>query len=155
MTEKETLESETADEQSAEETWREVGRQFEALGESLSRALRAAWESEETQRHVRSLQDGLEKMTRQLDQAVKKASESGRAQRVRQEAARTADSLRDAGEKTWEDVRPQMLSGLRRVNAELQGLIDSLERRLADRPEESGAEVTQAEGERSDSRPKE
>ena len=155
MNEDPTVRTEPSERQRDDEAWREVGRQFEALGKSLSRAFRAAWERKETQQHVRSMQDGLEKMTRQLDQAVKKASEAGRAQRVRQEAARTADSLRDAGEKTWEDVRPQMLSGLRRVNAELQGLIDSLERRLADRPEESGAEVTQAEGERSDSRPKE
>ena len=113
---------------SPEEAWKDVGRQIEALGESLGRAFRAAWQSEETQRHVRSVETGLEQVAERIDRAVKDASESAEASKVRAEAERTAGSLRQAGEKTWEDMRPQVLSGLRQVEARLNTLIRDLER---------------------------
>ncbi len=153
MTADEHLGEEFTDQQSAEEAWGEVGTQFEALGESLSQALRAGWESEETQRHVRSMQEGLERMVKRIDRAVKEAGESERAQRVRQEAERAADSLRDAGEKTWEDMRPQVISGLRRVNAELRRLIDSLERRPVDQADASKRDATTEATEAADAQP--
>lgn len=119
------------EEQAAEEAWREVGRQFEALGESLSKAFRAAWEDEQTQQHVRSMQDGLEKMVDRVDRAVKEAGESEQGKRLRTEAEKTAESLRKAGEQTWQETRPQLISALTTVNAELQRLIESLEEKPA------------------------
>lgn len=127
MAEEQTQEQNAAQEQSTEEAWREVGQQFEALGESLSRAFRAAWDSDETQRHVRSMQDGLEKMIEKVDHAVKDAGESQQGRRLRTEAEKTAETLRAAGEQTWQEARPQLLSVLKKVNAELQRLTESLE----------------------------
>ena len=124
--------------ESPEEAWREVGRQIEALGDSLARAFRAAWQSEDTQRHVRSMQDGLEKVADDIDQAVKKAGESPEAERLRTEAERTAGSLRQAGKKTWEDMRPQVLSGLRSVDASLRKLITDLEEEVREEGEAPG-----------------
>jgi hypothetical protein len=118
-----------SEEQTAEDTWREVGRQFEALGESLSKAFRAAWENEQTQQHVRSMRDGLEKMVDKVDRAVKEAGESEQGKRLRAEAEKTAESLREAGEQTWQETRPELVSALTTVNAELQRLIDSLEKK--------------------------
>lgn len=130
-----------ADEQDAtqpsspDEAWREVGTQFEALGESLSRAFRAAWQSEDTRRQVRSVQDGLERMVAKVDTAVREASDAEHRQTVRKEAEKTADSVRRAGERTWHDVRPQLLSALRTVNAELEKMIDRMEPHEGDRSE--------------------
>jgi len=118
--------------QSPEEAWREVGRQVEVLAESLARAFRAAWKSEETQRHVRSVEKGLEKVADDIDRAVSEAGESEQARRIRAEAERTAGSFRQAGEKTWEDVRPQVLAGLRNVDARLKKLIQDLEEESRD-----------------------
>lgn len=137
MTENEAHRHDAAAEQSTTEAWREVGRQFEVLGESLSKAFRAAWQSEETKQHVRSMQDGLEKLVDKVDQAVKEARESQRGEKLRIEAERTAESLRQAGEQTWQEARPQLLSALKRANAELQGVIVDLEKRSASDSESS------------------
>jgi len=129
MAEKEAQEQDAAQEQSTEEAWREVGRQFEALGESLSRAVRAAWEREETQQHVRSMQDGLEKMAHTIEHAVKEAGDSEQGKKLRTEAGKTAETLRAAGEQTWQEARPQLLAALKRMNAELQRFTESLEQK--------------------------
>ena len=123
---------ETGEKQSPEEAWQEVGRQIEALSDSLAHAFRAAWEREETQSHVRSVEKGLEKVADDIDRAVSEAGESQQARRIRTEARRTAGSLRQAGEKTWEDVRPRVLSGLRQVEDRLNALIENLEREAED-----------------------
>jgi hypothetical protein len=125
------------EEQTTEEAWHEVGRQFESLGESLSKAFRAAWEDEQTQQHVRSMRDGLEKMVDKVDRAVKEAGESEQRKRLRTEAEKTAESLRKAGEQTWEEARPQLVSALTTVNAELQRLIKHLEEKPASASEPS------------------
>lgn len=137
-------EQDTVEEKPTEEAWREVGRQFEALGESLSRALQAAWESEETQEHVdrlhvQSMQDGLEKMVDRVNQTVREASESQQGRKLRTEAERTAESLRKAGEQTWREAQPQLLSALKKVNAELQRVIDNLEKESASDSEASAS----------------
>jgi uncharacterized membrane protein YccC len=144
MSEEQTDKEGSATQRSADDAWREVGREFEALGESLSRAVRAAWRNEETQRHVRSMQDGLEKMADEVDRAVKDASESERAKRLREEAEKAADSLRRAGEETWREARPQLLTALRRLNDQLQRLIEDLER---SRSSSSHPDRTSSEGE--------
>lgn len=137
MTEAQSPHDETRD-QSAEEAWREVGQQFETLGESLSTAFRAAWESEETQQHVQSMQSGLEKLVDRVDRAVKEAGESEKGQRIRAEAQKTAESLRYAGEQTWEDVRPQLLNALTKANAELERFIERMEQRETSESEGAG-----------------
>jgi len=76
----------TTDEQTTEEAWREVGGQFQALGESLAQAFRTAWESEENRQHLQNMRAGLEAMVDEVDQAIKDASASPEGQKVRQEA---------------------------------------------------------------------
>lgn len=127
MAEEQAQEGHGAEEQTTEEAWRQVGEQLEALGDSLSRAFRAAWESEETQQHVQSMQNGLEKMVEKVDRAVKEAGESAEARKLRAEAERTAESLQKAGDQTWQELRPRLISGLARVNAELEGFIERME----------------------------
>ena len=124
--------------QTTEEAWREVGRQFQALGESLAEAFRTAWESEEPRRHVQNMQDGLEAMIDHVDRAIKEASASPKAEKIRGEAGKAAESLRAAGEQTWQEARPHLLSALTQINAELQRMISRLK-------EESAAEAPVAE----------
>lgn len=113
--------------QTTDEAWREVGRQFQALGESLAEAFRTAWRSEETRRHVQNMQDGLKAMVDHVDRAIKEASTSPEAQRLRAEAEKAAQSARAAGEQTWQEARPHLLSALNQINAELQKMITRLE----------------------------
>jgi len=118
--------TEQPEKQTTEESWREVGRQFQALGESLAEAFRSAWESEETRQHVQNMQSGLEAMVDRVDQALKEAAASPKGEKLRQEAEKAAETLRAAGEQTWQEAQPHLLSALNQINAELQKMIDRL-----------------------------
>jgi chromosome segregation ATPase len=114
-------------EQTTEETWREVGGQFQALGESLAQAFHTAWENEENRQHLRDMRDGLEAMVDNVGQAIKEASDSPDGQKVRQEAQKAAASARAAGEQALQEARPHLLSALRQINTELQKMIGHME----------------------------
>lgn len=116
------------EDQTTQEAWREVGTRLEALGKSLSRAIRAVWEREDTQQHVESMQDGLQKMADEIDRAISEASKSAEGKKLRKEAEKAAESARVAGEQTWQDARPHLLSAVTRINAELEQVIGRLER---------------------------
>jgi hypothetical protein len=126
-----------SDEQPTQESWREVGDQFKALGESLSRAFRTAWESEENRQHLESMKSGLKAMADQVGQALEDASVSVEGQKVRREAEKAAESARAAGEKALEEARPHVLSAVRQINAELEKWIRRMEGRgqEADEPD--------------------
>ena len=111
----------------AKDAWREVGQQFQTLGESLANAFRTMWEDEENRQHAQDLQAGLEKMMNDVGQAIKETSESPEGQRVRAEAQKAAESARVAGKKAMQDARPHILSALRALDSELQKMIDKLE----------------------------
>jgi hypothetical protein len=130
--------TEKTDKQTTEEAWREVGKQFQTLGESLAEAFRTAWESEENRRHVQNMQEGLEAMVDHVGRAMKEASASPKGEKIRGEAERAAESLRAAGEQTWQEARPHLLSALTQINAELQKMIARLK-------EESASEAPAAE----------
>jgi uncharacterized protein with von Willebrand factor type A (vWA) domain len=131
--------TEKNEKRTTDEAWREVGRQFQSLGESLAEAFRTAWESEETRGHVQSMEDGLEAMIEHIGRALKQARTSTEAQKVRGEAEKAAESLRAAGAHTWQEARPHLLAALTQINAELQRMIVRLE-------EESASEAPAAEG---------
>ena len=115
------------EQQTNDEPWREVGRQFQALGESMANAFRAAWEDEENREQLRDLQAGMEKMVNDVGEAIKQASESPEGQRIREEARKAADSAHAAGSKAWEDARPHVVSALRQLSTELQKMVSKLE----------------------------
>jgi ElaB/YqjD/DUF883 family membrane-anchored ribosome-binding protein len=118
-----------SDEQTTQESWREVGDQFKALGESLSRAFSTAWESEENRQHLESIKSGLKAMVDQVGQALEDAGTSPEGQQVRREAERAVESARVAGEKALEEARPHVLSAVRQINAELEKWIRGMEGR--------------------------
>lgn len=113
--------------QPSSETWREVGQQFQALGESLAAAVRATLENEETRRHMQELQTGLKAMINEVDQAVRDAATSPEGQRVRAEVERATQSARVAGQQALQEAQPHLIMALRQVTAELQKLISRLE----------------------------
>jgi len=111
----------------AGEAWEEVGKQFQALGESLAVAFRTAWHNEENRRRLQEMQAGLESMVNEVGKAIKESAASPQVQQMRTEAEKAAESLRAASEQTVQEVRPHLLSALRQVNAELQKMISRME----------------------------
>ena len=109
------------------DAWRDVGKQFEALGASLATAFRTAWESEENRKRLQGMQAGLEAMVNEVGKAIRETSDSPEAQRARAEAHKAAQSIHTAGQQTWQEARPHLVSALRQVSAELQKAISQLE----------------------------
>ncbi len=109
------------------DAWHDVGKQFEALGQSLATAFRTAWESEENRKRMKGMQAGLEAMVNEVGKAIRETSESPEGQQARAEAHKAAQSLRTAGQQTWQEARPHLVSALHQVNAELQKMISQLE----------------------------
>lgn len=122
------------EEQRAEEAWRDVGGQLQTLGDSLAAAFRAAWEGEENRELVQDMRDGMEALIDRVGQAIRESTTSSEGGELRVEAEKTAESLRVAGEQTWHEARPQLLSALRQMSTELKSVIGHPE------PEESGDE---------------
>ncbi len=120
------------DEHTTQDPWREIGRQFQTLGESLATTFRTAWENEENRQHLENMKNGLESMANQVGQAVQDASDSPEGQKVRGEVERAAQSAHKAGEKAVQDVRPHLLSALNQVNDELQKIISRMSAGSAD-----------------------
>ncbi len=138
------------DRQTTDEVWREVGKQFQALGESLATAFRTAWENEENREHLQDMKTGLEAMVDEVGQAVQDASKSPEAQKVREEVEKAAKSARAAGEQALREAQPHLLSALRKVNTELQEFVRRLEQNRpasevpADEPAPVNPDVGQA-----------
>lgn len=111
------------------QTWEEVGRQFNQLGQSLATAFSALWKSEETQQQLESLRDGLQALADEVSVALSKTASHSETQKVKAEVHKAAESARKATEKAAEEARPQIISALKQVNTELQKLIQSMESR--------------------------
>jgi ElaB/YqjD/DUF883 family membrane-anchored ribosome-binding protein len=109
--------------------WQDVGQQFQQLGDSLAQAFRAAWEDAENQRRLQEMRTGLESMVREVGKAIDDTAKSPQGQHLREEAERTMDKVRNASEQTVQEVRPQLITALQQLNAELQKLVDRIENR--------------------------
>lgn len=112
--------------------WQDIGRQFQTLGESLADIFRTAWNKEENRPRVEEMKTGLEAMAKEVNQAIKETAASPQVQEIRTEAVKAAETFREAGEKTVQEVRPQILEALRQVNQELQKVIGSLQGKPAE-----------------------
>jgi hypothetical protein len=111
----------------SENSWREVGHQFEALGATLAQAFRSTWVRVESNSDAQQVKAGLESLLRDVGKAVEDAAATPEAQKLKEDAKRTAESLRIAGEQSVQESRPQIISALRQVNEELSKLIDKVE----------------------------
>ncbi len=129
-----TDESKSQDRTTTEDAWREVGKQFQELGQSLATAFRATVESDEGRRHLQNMQAGVQAMAEEVNQALKEASASPRATEVRVKAEKAATTARFATEEAFQDARPQILAALRQVNGELQKLIARMDQKRPPAP---------------------
>ena len=126
---KETTENSSQAESTPQNNWQDVGQQFKELGESLAQAFRTAWENEENQRRLQEMRTGLQSMVEDVGKAIDDSAKSPQGQHFREEAEKTVEKVRTAGEQTIQEVRPQLISALQQLNLELQKLVDRMEKR--------------------------
>jgi len=107
-------------------SWEEVGRQFQAIGESIASAWRAAWNDEQNRARIKEMEQGLSSMASQVEQVIKDTAATPEAQQLKDEAKKAAGTAQAAFEQTAQEVRPQLISALRQVNSELQKVVDRM-----------------------------
>jgi hypothetical protein len=110
------------------EAWNEVGEQLFALGEALAGAFRATVTDPENRRRAQALREDLEHVMTRVADAIKEGPASEQAARVRERAEEAAGSIRQAGEKTAEEVKPHLVLALKQVNQALEGVAARLEK---------------------------
>ena len=107
----------------SEEAWREMGKQFQQLGESLSAAFRAAWNDEHVRRQAEHAKGGLEALATEVGKVV---SEMAQSPDIRRATSGAVKSARTAGEETVQEIRPHLEDALRQINRELQRFVDRM-----------------------------
>lgn len=110
-------------------SWQDVGQQFKELGDSLAQAFRIAWENEHNQRRLQEMRTGLQSMVQEVGKAIDETAKSPQAQQIKEEAEKTVEKVRSAGEQTIQEARPQLINALQQLNAELQKLVDRMEKK--------------------------
>ena len=128
----------TGESQQAGGSWAEVGRQFQVLGETLATAMRSSLDNEENRKRMDSMRLNLEAMVRDVDGAIQDAAKSPSGQQAREEMRRAAETLRDTGEQTAQEVRPHLLAALKQVNEELRKLVGYMDDTAGKSPPDSG-----------------
>jgi hypothetical protein len=105
-------------------SWADVANEFQTLGETLGDAVRAAWQRNESNQHVRELQDSLNSIMEGVAQAIDGGITTPEAKQARDQLAKVAESIRQATEQASKDLRPELISMLRQANAELRRFSD-------------------------------
>jgi negative regulator of sigma E activity len=125
MSEENDFEVKDASEQDYSENWREIGKNFKALGKDLATAFRQTWENEELREHLRA---SLDSLAAGINQSVDEAVESEQAKHVRDRLGKAAQRAQEAGTQTFHDIKPHMVSSLRQLNVEFQRMVERLEK---------------------------
>ena len=106
----------------SETSWEDVGREFQVLGKTLGDAVRAAWQRQDNPERLRELQQSLEGIVAELNRAVDQGITTPEAQQARSQLTRLTESIREAAERTSDELRPELVALLRQANAELRRL---------------------------------
>ena len=122
------------------EAWREVGEQFQTMGESLAAAFRTAWENMENRQQLEQVKSSFETMINEFSQVIKETVDSPEAQRARGEAEKAAQSARTAGRQTLEEARPHLVSALHDLRTQIDKMINGLETKETPPPGASTAQ---------------
>jgi len=106
--------------------------QFIKLGENIRDIVKAAWESGEGERFRQDIRNGLSELEVSLDKLSRELSESQAAQQIREEMDEIAQRVRSGDvEKT---VRTGILTALKRLNEEIEKLMEGMDREIKDQP---------------------
>jgi hypothetical protein len=124
MTEQKASEQKETSQESAPDSWSEVGDNFQSLGGSLAAAFKETWENEELSQKLRKSMDSL---ADGINHAVREATKPEEGRQVSEEMGKAAKSAQDAGTQAFRDVKPHIVSSLRKLSAELKKMTDRME----------------------------
>ena len=118
--------SEQHSEKEPSAAWREVGTQFEILGNKLAGVIKRSWQAsgrtESSTETMRNLRDDLREAANRVDGVMNEAAEE-----TRDERQATLRATRRASEQSLEEARVLTAATLRRLNRQLDLLASRLE----------------------------
>jgi len=98
--------------------------ELNALGQQLTTAIKALWESEDSRSLRQEIREGFVQLSEELDEAIKKAQDSEAAQEFRSQVRETVDKARETD--VVGKVEEGLVTGLSKMNQELTKMVDSL-----------------------------
>lgn len=101
----------------------DLAAEFAALGKKFAEALGTAWNSEERMKLQEDLQDGLNRFTSEVDEALTKVRESDGAKKVQAGVQRAAEDVKSG--KAAHEVRRGLVTALRSVSEALDRMAGS------------------------------
>jgi uncharacterized protein YukE len=114
--------------QSAEErqATEELTAEINRLAEAFSRAVRAAWQSDQRKQLETDLNRGLRSLVDNVEETLVKFNRSEQGQELREQAERVVVKVRSS--KVTDDLRQGLTKGLSTVASELQELAERMEK---------------------------
>ena len=113
--------------------------ELHALGQQLSTAVKALWESDESRQLRTEIGDGFVELGEQVDMAIKSAQESEAAKQFGEQVKEAVDKARDSDLAAT--LEEGLITGLHELNKGLSQLVSSMESR------ETPAATAEEEGE--------
>lgn len=113
--------------------------ELNALGQQLSEAIKALWESEESRQLRQEIGDGFVEVGRQVNSAVQSAQESETTQQLGEQVKEAMDKARESDLAA--QLEEGLVTGLQELNRGLSSLVKSME------PVSPADEVAQSEAE--------
>jgi ElaB/YqjD/DUF883 family membrane-anchored ribosome-binding protein len=111
----------------SKEAWEEVGRQFESLGKSIADAFSTAWQDPNNRAELEKIKASIKQMADDVEKTVSQAASSETGQRIKSEAEKAAQSLAESARETYDEVKPQVASALKKAGDELNKLVNKIE----------------------------
>jgi len=111
----------------SKEAWEEVGKQFEALGKSISTAFSTAWEDPNNRAELEKIKASIKQMADDVEDAVNKAALSEKGQQIKADVEKAAQSLAESVRETYDETKPQVVSALKQASDKLTDLVNKFE----------------------------
>lgn len=106
-----------------EEKVENIAAEFAALGKRFGEALRVAWQSEERHRLQEDLKEGLDRFTKEVDEAVRDLRKSEVGQKVQEGTQKAAEDVKSG--KVGSEVRRATITALRSLSEALDRMANS------------------------------
>jgi len=115
----------------AHNPWDDVIHDFQALGESITRAIQGAVQDERSKKPLNEVKQGLENVADQVTKSVNEAAQSARSQarsqNIKTEVRKAVDEVKDMGDKVYSESKPILVNALATLGEGIQMLIERLE----------------------------
>jgi hypothetical protein len=112
-----------------------------ALGQQLTTAVKALWESEDSRKLRQEIGDGFVELGHQVDTAIKSAQDSEAGQQFSEQVKGAMDKARESDLSA--KLEEGLVTGLRELNEGLSTLVSSLQTRAPDEGEPAAEAETE------------